>query len=180
MRGIDVVIHRKYPMKYRETLADGTTIIRTEREEYEARRQALLAQQQQQLQQQQQQEQQSKESSEERNVSAYFRVIVVDTQGEIRRSLLVSDANDILYRDIREGARYKVYFVAPFVSTRNALELKTTRLTRWEPCGGPPVGCHPRKATLCKDLIRGEMPNDIDVAVFVIRKSFAAHRKKKK
>ncbi|ORY90596.1 BRCA2, oligonucleotide/oligosaccharide-binding, domain 1-domain-containing protein [Syncephalastrum racemosum] len=165
VRGIDIVVHRKYPMKYRETLTDGTTMIRTEREEYETRRQALLSQQQQQ-----------RESVEERNVSAYFRAIVADTQGQTKRSLLVSDANDILYRDIREGARYKVYFVMPFVTPRNPTELKTTRLTRWEPCAGNPVGYTPRKVMLCKDLIHGEMSSDIDVAVLVIRTSLRKKR----
>ncbi|KAI8388854.1 uncharacterized protein BYT42DRAFT_249628 [Radiomyces spectabilis] len=159
---IDVVIWRKYPIMYSETLPNGNTITRTASEEEDRRNQLCAT-----IYQGEQSDilsipnlrleydddntsamgrygsgyNNGQRSTEERKVSGYFKLRI----GDYRRSqsndpismatLLILNANEVNYMDVQEGNRYRITFLAPYtpkIKRFPGLHLKTTRYTRWE------------------------------------------------
>ncbi|KAI9322557.1 BRCA2, oligonucleotide/oligosaccharide-binding, domain 1-domain-containing protein [Dichotomocladium elegans] len=158
---IDVIVCRKYPIMYSETLSDGSVVVRTAREEEEARREALsrlcgygnddwapsfsehsqsvISQQYSKL--LEDRHAPTPIANEERKVSGYFRVRVCDipaggNKPKTTATLLQLDANEVLHMDICEGGRYRIYFLAPYLPRSKrypGLNLKSTRKIHWEP-----------------------------------------------
>ncbi|KAI7881973.1 hypothetical protein K492DRAFT_62142 [Lichtheimia hyalospora FSU 10163] len=200
---IDIVVCRKYPMMYREMLSDGTIIIRNAREEEELRHKrvadahlgdympsfkehprALLSQH---LGGQHDGIQGTKTThAEERNVNGYFKLLVCDsprsgrdvTKQSALATLLLLDANEVLYMDICEGHRYRVLFLTPYQPKKRRgcnLYLKSTRRTRWQPITCTmdelaTIAYTPRHITSCDSLVSIDPSSDIDMAVIVLCK----------
>lgn len=130
--------------------------------------------------------------TEERNVSGYFKLLVCDytrssgggdddaTKQSTLATLLLLDANEVLYMDICEGHRYRVLFLTPYQPKKRRgcdVYLKSTRRTRWEP-----ITCTldetantayvPRCITSCNSLVDIDPSSDVDIAVIVLCKFF--------
>lgn len=186
---LDVIVCRKFPMLYSETLSNGSVITRTAKEEEEARRNALgydrfessqqvtvnfKADQRTHLNRSTRGE---AKKVEERRVSGYFKIRICDasSKGQQIATLLLSNANELNHIDVVEGNRYRVFFVMPYHPKNKkypGLDLKTTRMTRWEP--RPSLNSYgayiPRYLTPCKNIRQREVHADFDVAVLVLRK----------
>lgn len=126
---------------------------------------------------------------EERNVSAYFRIRICDypvkrtttakqDADSTSMTLLITNANEITFMDICEGARYRIYFVVPYTRKKDlSIELKTTRNTRWEMLPLEPSdealsasAYIPRHTIPCCSLPFVSHASDVDLAGVVLRK----------
>ncbi|CAO3637563.1 unnamed protein product [Mucor hiemalis] len=185
---LDVIVCRKFPMLYSETLSNGSVITRTAKEEEEARRNALgydrfessqqvtvnfKADQRTHLNRSTRGE---AKKVEERRVSGYFKIRICDasSKGQQIATLLLSNANELNHIDVVEGNRYRVFFVMPYHPKNKkypGLDLKTTRMTRWEP--RPSLNSYgayiPRYLTPCKNIRQREVHADFDVVVLVLQ-----------
>lgn len=192
---LDVIVCRKFPMLYSETLPNGSVITRTAKEEEEARRSALgydRFESSQQITVNFKADQHSSRSAargggggggeikkaEERRVSGYFKIRICDasSNGQQIATLLLSNANELNHIDVVEGNRYRVFFVMPYHPKNKkypGLDLKTTRMTRWEPRSSNNVKSAyvPRYLTPCKDIRQRDAHLDFDMTVLVLRKS---------
>lgn len=173
---IDIVVCRKFPILYSETLPNGMMVTRNAKEEEEARREALgydiygVRQQQ--------SSNNKKETAIERRVSGYFKIRICDHISEAEQpwaTLLLSNANELNHMDISEGYRYKIFFVVPYHPKNKkypGLDLKTTRVTRWEPA--PTLNSlnsyKSRFLTKCDGFHLQDLSTDFDLVVLVLRK----------
>jgi hypothetical protein len=191
---LDIIVCRKYPMLYTETLPSGATIMRTAKEEEAARREA------------QGYDQYSRQSNrvtlpnfrpdqrnkschldsrneslkniEDRRVSGYFKIRICDAKQSSQdlATLLLSNANELNHMDIVEGNRYKVFFVMPYHPKNKkypGLDLKTTRMTRWElaPAITNAESAYvPRFLSSCEDIRFEDASTDFDLVVYVLCK----------
>ncbi|KAI9248297.1 hypothetical protein BDA99DRAFT_446266 [Phascolomyces articulosus] len=198
---MDVIVCRKYPMMYTETLSDGTRIKRTAREEEEIRRQFSG------MRMNMQREQSSPGGDlsvlpsklENRNVSVHFKMQLCDYHcsgnKKIKQkmaTLLLLNANELNHMDIQEGSRYRIFFTMPYtfldksnssnntshLNTSSTLHLKTTHKTRWENIANvdeekmASTLYIPRFITMTALMETLEKNSEIDIAALVIRKSF--------
>jgi hypothetical protein len=191
---LDIVVCRKFPMLYSETLPYGGVITRTAKEEEEARHNALGYNKyeyggRQSVSVNFKADQYTTDNTvsldrsnefknaEERRVSGYFKIRICDANSNNKdmATLLLSNANELNHIDIVEGNRYRVFFVMPYRPKNKkylGLDLKTTRATRWEPKPSNNVKSAyiPRFLTICKDIRHGDTCSDFDVVVLVLRK----------
>lgn len=195
---IDVIICRKLPILYSESLPNGTVITRTAKEEEDAIRRIESFDGFNGVQRQQsytlpnfranykssnnthhlETTVNEPKNLEERRVSGYFKVRICDALHESNErwaTLLLANANELNHMDIAEGNRFKVFFVQPYHPKSKkypGLDLKTTRMTRWEPA--PPTSRKnayiPRFLTLCGDIRNQDKSSDFDLVVYVLRK----------
>lgn len=199
---LDIIVCRKYPMLYTETLSNGSMITRTPKEEETARREAQgydeYGRQSDRVTLPNFRADQRKgktsshvdnrnmnsesKSFEDRKVSGYFKIRICDTkqsspsQQQPLATLLLSNANELNHMDIIEGNRYKVFFIMPYHPKNKkypGLDLKTTRMTRWEPA--PAItnaenAYIPRYLSTCEDIRFEDGLHDFDLVVYVLRK----------
>ncbi|CAO3687728.1 unnamed protein product [Rhizopus microsporus] len=122
---LDIIVCRKFPMLYTETLPNGKMVTRTAREEEEIRcgygdmfDPALLipnfnGEGRSNV-------SETRPSPEERRVSGYFKIRICDYCAyskypqEEWATLLLQNANELNHMDITEGSRYKIFFVVPY------------------------------------------------------------------
>lgn len=166
---LDIIVCRKFPILYCEVLPNGSIITRNAKEEEEARRIALGFDSY--------GTRQPKLENLDRRVSGYFKLRICDARSSPDQqlaTLMLSNANELNHMDISEGNRYKVFFVIPYYSKNKkypGLDLKTTRITRWEPA---PViqqknAYVPRFLSACGDIRSQEPSSDFDLVVLVLR-----------
>lgn len=194
---LDIIVCRKFPILYSETLPNGMVVTRTAKEEEEARhipdpynslqrqKSAFLlpnfkVDHKKKMNHSPHLDRTNSEPKklEERRVMGYFKVRICDAKSSPNQplaTLLISNANELNHMDIVEGNRYKVFFVVPYRSKNRkyvGLDLKTTRMTRWEPSSSNNLtnAYIPRYLTLCKDIHRQDVTLDFDLVVFVLRK----------
>jgi hypothetical protein len=194
---LDIIVCRKYPMLYTETLPSGATITRTIKEEEAARREAqgydqygrknnrvslpnFRADQRKGSGLLDHRNATNEPKNEDRRVSGYFKIRICDTKQSAPdkplATLLLSNANELNHMDIVEGNRYKVFFVMPYHPKNKkypGLDLKTTRMTRWEPAPAPPNSDNayiPRFLSACEDIRFEDSSADFDLVVYVLRK----------
>lgn len=194
---LDIIVCRKFPMLYSETLPNGSIITRTAKEEEEARRSALgrfeyndddntrqsvainfkADQYTTSVDKRMNNGQKDFKSVEERRVSGYFKIRICDANSKNQdiATLLLSNANELNHIDIVEGNRYRVFFVMPYHPKNKkypGLDLKTTRATRWEPkpSNNTKSAYIPRFLSVCKDIRHGDTTSDFDLVVLVLRK----------
>ncbi|KAI8087399.1 BRCA2, oligonucleotide/oligosaccharide-binding, domain 1-domain-containing protein [Thamnidium elegans] len=167
---IDIVVCRKFPIMYNEVLPNGTSVIRNAKEEEEARRIALgydgygVRQH-------------TPDAPVERRVSAYFKIRICDHIAPVNQqwaTLLLSNANELNHMDIAEGNRYKIFFVVPYHPKNKkypGLDMKTTRVTRWEPA--PTLNLlnsyTARSLTKCDSIHYKDPSSDFDLVVLVLQ-----------
>ncbi|KAI8640089.1 hypothetical protein BD408DRAFT_348647 [Parasitella parasitica] len=193
---IDIVVCRKLPILYRESLPNGMTITLTAKEEEDARRKietfdrfgGLRRQQSYGLPNFRANYKSSNiphldrtvsepKKLEERRVEGYFRVRVCDALHGSQQpwaTLLLSKANELNHLDIVEGNRFKVFFVQPYHPKNKkypGLDLKTTLMTRWEPAVSVITknAYIPRFITLCVNIRHQDKLSDIDLAVYILQ-----------
>lgn len=188
---LDIVVCRKFPILYSETLPSGAVIIRTAKEEEEARQRAMgydghsggvvnfKPPQQHNHGNMLRQKIESNVAAvvEERKVSGYFKLLICDTKSSPDQRwayLTLSNANELNHMDIVEGNRYKLFFVVPQQkkNQQGRLYLKTTFMTRWEPA--PPMtqfknAYIPRYLSTCNQFPHDRFM-DFDLVVLVLRK----------
>lgn len=172
---MEVVICKKYPMMYSETMDSGMVVNRNSKDEDDYRR--LLGQQA------------RASNSQDRRVSGHFRLRICDTnkpaaaaaagRSTVVATLLVTNTLEIMHMDLVEGHQYRLYFVQPYQPRNKTLEgpsLITTRLTKWEPLKSPTIKASPldqsyplRSICVCADIKELTMA-DVDMAVLVLRK----------
>lgn len=166
---LDIIVCRKFPILYSEVLPNGSIITRNAKEEEEARRAALgydgYGVRQSKL-------------ENERRVSGYFKLRICDARSSSDQqlaTLMLSNASELNHMDISEGNRYKIFFVIPYHPKNKkypGLDLKTTRITRWEPA--PAVNLKnvyiPRFLSICSDIRQKDPSSDFDLVVLVLRK----------
>ncbi|CAO3611119.1 unnamed protein product [Cunninghamella blakesleeana] len=173
---LDVIVCKKYPMLYIETLDNGMIKVRNSREEESIRWKM--------------------KSSDQRQVSSYFRLRLCDipnqnmiTNPTVTATLLVSQASEIMYTDLMEGQCYRIYFLQPYKPKNNKyygkLHLKTTFQTKWE--------CLPqfqllntlmypfRTITSCASIINNYNDDkklmDMDIVVYILHVQPLLNRK---
>lgn len=194
---IDIIVCRKLPILFSESLPNGMIITRTAKEEEEALRTIESSGGYRGLQRHQSyalpnfranykssnaphldRTVSEPKNAEERRVSGYFKVRVCDALYGSEQSwatLLLSNANELNHMDIVEGNRFKVFFVQPYHPKNkkyHGLDLKTTRMTRWEPAPPPTTknSYIPRFLSLCADIRKQDRSSDFDLVVYVLRK----------
>ncbi|CAO3633040.1 unnamed protein product [Cunninghamella echinulata] len=166
---LDVIICKKYPMVYMETLDNGMIKTRNAREEESIRWKI--------------------QSTKQRQVSSYFRLRLCDVPNQnmtinstVIATLLVPQATEIMYMDLVEGQCYRIYFLQPYKPKNNKyygkLHLKTSFQTKWEPL--PQLQSlntleYPlRTITTCASIIDNSNSNkmlmDMDIVVYVLCK----------
>ncbi|KAI9487816.1 MAG: hypothetical protein EXX96DRAFT_554758 [Benjaminiella poitrasii] len=194
---LDIIVCRKMPILYSESLPNGTVVTRTAKEEEEIRRMVQGYDQYSGLHRQRsfvtipnfRAEQRSTNSPHldrtvsepktfgERRVSGYFKIRICDTHSSPNHpwaTLLLSNANELNHIDIVEGNRYRIFFVMPYYPKNKkyvGLDLKTTRMTRWEPVpnSGIQNAYIPRFSTACKDIRHQDASSDFDLVVLVLQ-----------
>lgn len=166
---LDVVICKKYPMVYMETLDNGMIKTRNTREEEYIRWKV--------------------QSTKQRQVSSYFRLRLCDASNQnmainstVTATLLVPQATEIMYMDLMEGQCYRIYFLQPYKPKNNKyhgkLHLKTSFQTKWEPLPQlQPLSTfeYPfRTITTCASVVDNSNSNkmlmDMDIVVYVLCK----------
>jgi hypothetical protein len=167
---LDVTLCRKYPMMYMEVLPNKQNVHRTAREEeelvYGNRMPNFKAEK-------------SIEAKtnqvDERRVSGYFKIKVCDSKGASSgfANILISNANEVIYMDLKEGARYRVSFLLPRPQKYNQqLQLKTINtMTRWEPLKMPShtTAYIPRSLTLASAIKESSSNGyEIDIVACVL------------
>lgn len=174
---IDIIVCRKFPIMYSETLPNGSLVTRNAKEEEEARRIALgydsygVCQKT---------PGNKNDTPAERRVSGYFKIRICDHIASVNQqwaTLLLSNANELNHMDISEGNRYKIFFVVPYHPKNKkypGLDMKTTRVTRWEPA--PTLNLlnsyMARSLTKCDSIQYKDHTSDFDLAVLVLRKLY--------
>ncbi|KAL7330977.1 hypothetical protein PS15p_203236 [Mucor circinelloides] len=200
---IDIIVCRKLPILYSESLANGATITRTAKEEEDVLRRIENRDAFNGVQRQQSyaipnfrashkssnaphldRTVSEPKSLEERRVSGFFKVRVCDATArgadQPWATLLLSNANELNHMDIVEGNRFRVFFVQPYHPKNKkygGLDIKTTRMTRWEPAPLNTVtktAYIPRFLTLCADIRYQDRLSDFDLVVYVLRKSMSS------
>lgn len=172
---LDIIVCRKYPILYSEVLPNGSLITRNAKEEEEARRTALGFDSY--------GTRQTNLENTERRVSGYFKLRICDARSNHEENpmatLMLSNATELHHMDISEGNRYKIFFVIPYHPKSKkypGLDLKTTRITRWESV--PTTGlCQknaylPRFLSTCDDIRKEDPTSDFDLVVIVLRKIY--------
>ncbi|KAI8974756.1 BRCA2, oligonucleotide/oligosaccharide-binding, domain 1-domain-containing protein [Pilobolus umbonatus] len=159
---IDIIVCRKYPILFTETLSDGTTITRTAKEEEAFRRPF--------------------ETVQERKVAGYFRVRMCDhhKSSDEWATLLLVNASEIHHLDVVEGNRYRVFFITPYlprVKRYPGMHFKTSRMTRWESVQVNKDVKNtyiPRFISSCGSIKKSKESSqtEFDVVVFILRKVF--------
>ncbi|ORX61294.1 hypothetical protein DM01DRAFT_1119041 [Hesseltinella vesiculosa] len=155
---LEIIICKKYPMMYSETLASGASQIRSSKEE-EFVRLSL--------------DQLQNKSPLERNVSGYFRLRICDisTRKKTLATLLISQATEFTHSALIEGNAYRLFFVQPYqpkFKNHIGLHLRTTRLTSWEQIVPPSTTTYPlRSISLCIDM-KSVSDTDTDMVVYVL------------
>lgn len=185
---LDIIVCRKFPMLYTETLPNGKMVTRTAREEEEIRcgygdmfDPALLipnfnGEGRSNV-------SETRPSPEERRVSGYFKIRICDYCAyskypqEEWATLLLQNANELNHMDITEGSRYKIFFVVPYHPKNKRYPghyFKTTRMTRWEPAVVKHESPYyvPRCITSCSDIHQQDSSLDFNIAVVIIRKLY--------
>ncbi|KAF1804125.1 BRCA2, oligonucleotide/oligosaccharide-binding, domain 1-domain-containing protein [Mucor lusitanicus] len=201
---IDIIVCRKLPILYSESLPSGATITRTAKEEEDALRRIQSCDGFNGVQRQQSyaipnfranhkssnaphldRTVSEPKSLEDRRVSGFFKVRICDATArgcdQPWATLLLSNANELNHMDIVEGNRFRVFFVQPYHPKNKkyaGLDLKTTRMTRWEPASSTSAvkktAYVPRFITLCADIRHQDRLSDFDLVVYVLRKSAAS------
>ncbi|KAI8099152.1 uncharacterized protein BX664DRAFT_254336 [Halteromyces radiatus] len=186
---MDVVVCRKYPMMYSETLVNGLVITRNSKDEEDYRRTLEQQQQRQRTSPSLSSSPYSDTCQDRRQVSGYFKLRLCDidynnnSSNNIIATLLVSKATEVMHMDLMEGQCYRLYFVQPYQPKMRSFEgpyLITTRLTKWEhlsPKISLSVG---NKHNIIEYPLRSICPcahvkdltkTDVDMVVYVLRKS---------
>lgn len=198
---IDIIVCRKLPILYSESLPNGATVTRTAKEEENALHRIKNCDGFNGVQRQQSyaipnfrahhhkssnaphldRTVSEPKSLEERRVSGFFKVRICDATACRRdqpwATLLLSKANELNHMDIVEGNRFRVFFVQPYHPKNKkytGLDLKTTRMTRWEPvssAAAKKTAYVPRFITPCADVRHQDRLSDFDLVVYVLRKS---------
>ncbi|CAO3685882.1 unnamed protein product [Rhizopus stolonifer] len=156
---LDVVVCRKFPMFYTETMPGGSKLIRTAREEEKIRIEL---------------EEDRKEQTMERKVSGYFKMRICDYQpSQGWATVLLLNTNEMNHMDIEEGSRFKIFFVTPYCPKTKkypGLHFKTTPMTRWEPAqvDKMPSSFRPRFISSCADIYQQDCLLDFDLAVLIM------------
>lgn len=180
---LDVVVCRKFPMLYKETLPNGTSITRTAGEEENVRSGEML-------------ETDTtvnnfnSESAaqnvvninlEDRKVTGYFKMRICDYQphpssGDSQQwaTLLLLNTNELNHMDITEGSRFRIFFVIPYYPNNKkypGFYFKTTRMTRWEPVHVDKKSPYyiPRYITQCSNIRQQNTFLDFDMTVLIMR-----------
>ncbi|CEP13748.1 hypothetical protein [Parasitella parasitica] len=193
---IDIVVCRKFPILYRESLPNGMTITRTAKEEEDTRRKIepydgfngfrrqhsygfpnFRANSKVSNAPHQDRTASEPKTLQERRVDGYFRVRVCDALHGSQQpwaTLLLSNANELNHMDVVEGNRFKVFFVQPYHPKSKkypGLDLKTTLMTRWEPVASVATknAYIPRFLTLCANIRHQDKLSDFDLAVYILR-----------
>ncbi|KAG1459535.1 hypothetical protein G6F56_006142 [Rhizopus delemar] len=169
---LDIVVCRKFPMLYKETLPNRQTVNRTAKEEEEMRCGIVKApnffgaQNNRQI------------NLEDRQVRGHFKIRICDYSTRLNQpwaTLLLSNANELNHMDIAEGSRYKVFFVMPYNPTNKrypGLHFKTTRMTRWEPTVSEKRPSYsPRCITSCLNVRQQDYFLDFDMVVLILQTS---------
>ncbi|KAI7898668.1 uncharacterized protein BX663DRAFT_442662 [Cokeromyces recurvatus] len=194
---LDIVVCRKMPILYSESLPNGTIVTRTAKEEEEVRRMAhgyghygglhrqsscisipnFRTDQRTSNTPHLDRTLSEPRSFEDRRVSGYFKIRICDSNSLSNRhwaTLLLSNANELNHLDIVEGNRYKIFFVMPYQPKNKkylGLDLKTTRMTRWEPV--PNINITntyiPRFLTECKDIRHQDTISDFDLVILILQ-----------
>lgn len=158
---LDVIVCRKFPMFYTETLTGGSKLIRTAREEEKIRIEL---------------EEDRKEQRMERKVSGYFKIRICDYRpNQEWATVLLLNTNEMNHMDIEEGSRFKIFFVTPYrpkTKKYPGLHFKTTPMTRWEPAqvDKMPSSFRPRFISSCANIYQQDCSFDVDLAVLIMRK----------
>ncbi|KAI8070049.1 BRCA2, oligonucleotide/oligosaccharide-binding, domain 1-domain-containing protein [Gongronella butleri] len=155
---LDVVICKKYPMMYSETMDNGSTKIRSAKEEELIRFSVAELR---------------SDNSQERNVSGYFRLRVCDVTTTTGRmaTLLVSQASEFIHTTLKEGQAYRISHIIPYepkVRHHPGLSLRTTRMTHWEPRTPLPDTVYPMRTITPCDKIKTLTDTDNDMVVHVL------------
>ncbi|KAG1466856.1 hypothetical protein G6F46_002873 [Rhizopus delemar] len=180
---LDVVVCRKFPMLYKETLPNGTSITRTAGEEESVRSGEML-------------ETDTtvnnfnSESAaqnvvninlEDRKVTGYFKMRICDYQphpssGDSQQwaTLLLLNTNELNHMDITEGSRFRIFFVIPYYPNNKkypGFYFKTTRMTRWEPVRVDKKSPYyiPRYITQCSNIRQQNTFLDFDMTVLIMQ-----------
>ncbi|ORZ18475.1 hypothetical protein BCR42DRAFT_324859 [Absidia repens] len=190
---MDVMICKKYPMMYSETLANGLMMKRNSKDEEDYRRTLEIRQQTHRNFSSQVSNLEKDMVSQDRRVSGYFRLRICDVginnnnNPHVQATLMVSQATEVIHMDLLEGQRYRLFFVQPYQPKTRPLDgpyLITTRLTKWEPL--PPkttdrvstIKDYPttdllkyplRSICFCADT-KDLTGTDVDIVVLVLRK----------
>ncbi|KAI9261037.1 hypothetical protein BY458DRAFT_516080 [Sporodiniella umbellata] len=187
---LDVIVCRKFPMFYKESLDGGKSIIRTAHEEEKAQIQLeeerIKAGEQALAEQGIQSGCKNKDTASakgnwKRKVSTYFKLKICDYRLRRKKqagwaTLLSLNMNEMNYMDIEEGARFKIFSVVPYCPKTKAwpeVHLKTTPRTRWElvPASQLPDHYIPRSISSCSNAFQSKNTVDFDLAVIVMHAS---------
>ncbi|CAO3598763.1 unnamed protein product [Absidia cylindrospora] len=189
---MDVMICKKYPMMYSETLANGLMVKRNSKDEEDYRRTLEIRQQTHCHPSSQISILEKDVVSQDRRVSGYFRLRICDVGNNnsntyVQATLLVSQATEVTHMDLLEGQCYRLFFVQPYQPKTRPLDglyLITTRLTKWEPLP-PKTTNHTStlKDSSTTDLLKYPLRSicscantkyltgtDVDIVVLVLRK----------
>ncbi|KAI8332030.1 hypothetical protein BC941DRAFT_437299 [Chlamydoabsidia padenii] len=184
---MEVVICKKYPMMYSETLENGMTVKRNSRDEEDYRRILDLQQHQHLWSSSSTSLSPDNSKSQDRRVSGHFRLRLCDANNStlagqhrpiVVGTLLVTNTSEIMHMDLVEGQHYRLFFIQPYQPRNKPLEgpnLITTRLTKWEPLSPSKQQQHVnneptyplRFICRCAD-IKDLTMTDVDMAVLVI------------
>ncbi|KAI7848653.1 hypothetical protein BDC45DRAFT_449861 [Circinella umbellata] len=189
---LDVIVCRKYPLMYTETLPGSKKKIkRTAREEEDVRKRMETEIHQSMIDEEQSGWAPRFHEHEDRIVSAHFKMQLCDyhspslSRKNIQQkmaSLLLLNANELNHMDIHEGSRYRIFFTMPYTlldksnnnKATSILYLKTTHKTRWENVSHvdeeklKSTLYIPRFITTTGSLDTLEKGSEIDIAVLVL------------
>jgi hypothetical protein len=199
---MEVMICKKYPMMYSETLANGSTVQRNSRDEEDYRRNLERRQQSQHYHGLSSCFEKGVVDIQDRRVSGYFKLRICDinnnsnNNNKVQATLMVSNATEVIHMDLLEGQCYRLFFVQPYEPKSRFLDgpyLITTRLTKWDPLPNTTtlstmtgasmdvstidLKKYPLRSICPCSNIRDLKAIDVDIVVLVLRK-FEKYEKK--
>ncbi|KAG0793613.1 hypothetical protein G6F22_005560 [Rhizopus arrhizus] len=180
---LDVIVCRKLPMLYKETLPNGTSITRTAGEEESVRSSEMIEADTtvNNFNSESAAQNVVNMNVEQRKVSGYFKMRICDYQphsssdnSQQWATLLLLNTNELNHMDITEGSRFRIFFVIPYYPNNKkypGFYLKTTRMTRWEPVHVDKKSPYyiPRYITQCSNIRQQNAFLDFDMVVLIMQ-----------
>ena len=195
IRAVEIVVCRKFPILFSESMENGSTVTRTLKEEYEARQGVIekngyhhtanisvnfkADQHIKRLNPSNSNENKNNTMDDRRGrTSGYFKIRICDAfnqNNSTYATLLLTNVDEIIHGDVGEGRCFRVSNIMPYHPKNKkypGLDLKTTRATRWEPLKGidtTKTAYLPRFLTVCRDIRQRQVHEDFDLVVLVLQ-----------